>query len=205
MWASPLLSDVIPPGGQHVLCPLLHLWPSFQHSWIQSIAQWIMRRTWTIWTRNSRPGLTLVPMSVSLPRFCLRGNFKLRLRTAPECLHGSFAEQPPSPEYTRYYASVLPLPGLLPPHPAPDSPPPWLQQYEDYLRRVSPQGLLPRLSVGSPTEVSDDSAYQMYCDRVESFSSPPPTTPSNSRLHRLQRSGRIGYTTNSSTLCRRST
>ena len=39
MWASPLLSDVIPPGRQHVLCPLLHLWPSLQHSWIQSIAQ----------------------------------------------------------------------------------------------------------------------------------------------------------------------
>ena len=112
--------NVIPPGGQHVLCPLLHLWPSRQHSWIQSIAQWIMRRMWSIWTRYTRPGLTLVPMSASLHRFRLRGNFKLRLGTAR-----SFTEQPPSPQYKRYYASVLTLPGLQPPHPAPDSPPHW--------------------------------------------------------------------------------
>ena len=199
MWESPLLSDVIPPGGQHVLCPLLHSWPSLQHSWIQRIAQWIMRRTWMIWMRNTRPGLTLVPMSAPLSRFCLRGNFKLSLRTAPECFHGSSAEFPPS-DYTRYYASVLSLPGLLPPTTALPSSPTWLQQYNEYLQRVPSNGLVPRLAVHSSPELSDVPAYQMYCDRVACLSNSSPTIPSNSRLHRLQRRGRIGCTTIQSSL-----
>ena len=153
-----------------------------------------------IWTRNTSLGLMLVPMSAPLPRFCLRGNFKLSLRTAPECLHGSSAEPSSSPDYTRYYASVLSLPGLLPPTTALPSPPTWLQQYNDYLQRVPSHGLVPRLAVHSPPEVSDVSAYQMYCDRVACLSNSSPTTPSNSRLHRLQRSGRIGCTTIQSSL-----
>ena len=51
-----------------------------------------------------------------------------------------------------------------------------------------------------PPAVSEVSAYKLYCDRVACFSNSPTTTPSNSRLHRLQRSGRIGCTTNPSTL-----
>jgi len=62
------------------------------------------------------------------------------------------------------------------------------------------QGLIPRLSVVSPTAVSDDSAYQMYCARVQSFFGPNPPTPSSGHRHPLQRSGRQDRTIKPSTL-----
>jgi len=53
-------------------------------------------------------------MSVSLPRLRLFGNFKLRLHSNSDRLHGPLTEQLFSPEYARYYASVLPLSDLQP-------------------------------------------------------------------------------------------
>ena len=185
MWAAPLLSDVIPPGGPPSCCLLCqHSWSPLQSYWTLITVLDIRSRTATTWMRDcdaafSSLGVVRVIVLTVAPCLSPSDNDKSSIRpTACPPLSCS-PESIPITDYERYCLSVLSLSGLRPPiRPHESCAVTWQPEYEEYLKRVSPHGLAPRPYIDSPP--FDNAAYLLYCARVQQLTSTDSVWPFHS-------------------------
>ena len=189
MWAAPLMSDVIPPGGLTLHRPFCRLsWPSLQSSWALISVRILWRQMRPTWTRDPDSEQSPPLCSAPFPLVHQLGNINLR-----SCFHSGLSPSvtPTASDYEQYYASTVSIRGLGPP-PLRSLPPDpsWLPLYDAYLNKVPSHGLLPRPSLVAPTAL-DECEYQIYHARVLATSSIPLALSFTCR-HPLHRRGRVG-------------
>ena len=165
-----------------------------QSSWTLTTVLDVRRRTARTWMRDSEvvgspSGAMRVTAPLVAPCPSWSDNDNSHFRPKP-CSLSFSPESTPLTDYDRYCLSVLSYSSLrsVLRLRAPCTVQ-WLSDYEEYLNRVPPHGLAPRLQMDRP--LPDNAAYLLYCARVQQLLPTVSVRPFK-RLHPCHRRGRLG-------------